>query len=171
MVTRRTFIITGFAGSAALIVAYWMQGRLMPMSAHATHRQKADAAAVLGALVPAMLAGALPDDSQARHSAVDAALERVQQTIAGLPPASQHELAQLFALLAFAPTRVAFAGLAKSWNEADAAEIDDVLRNWRQSSLDLKRSAYDALHQLVLGAWYAGAESWQRIGYPGPPQP
>lgn len=170
MVTRRTFIITGVAGSAALIAAYWMQARLMPGSVEGETRQKADAAAVLGALVPAMLAGALPDDMEARRVAVDAAVERVQQTIQGLPPASQHELGQLFALLVFPPTRVAFAGLGKAWTEADKVEIEDVLLNWRQSSLDLKRSAYDALHQLILGAWYAGTDSWQRIGYPGPPQ-
>ena len=27
-----------------------------------------------------------------------------------------------------------------------------------------------AVHDLVLGAWYAQPESWEAIGYPGPPE-
>jgi hypothetical protein len=30
------------------------------------------------------------------------------------------------------------------------------------------RSAYQALHDLVLGAWYANPANWDAIGYPGP---
>jgi hypothetical protein len=27
---------------------------------------------------------------------------------------------------------------------------------------------YQAMHDLVLGSWYADASSWDAIGYPGP---
>jgi len=32
----------------------------------------------------------------------------------------------------------------------------------------LLRIAYHALHDLVLGAWYAQPSNWVAIGYPGP---
>jgi hypothetical protein len=30
------------------------------------------------------------------------------------------------------------------------------------------QTAYHALHDLVLGAWYADPSSWTAVGYPGP---
>lgn len=36
---------------------------------------------------------------------------------------------------------------------------------------DLLKSGYAALHDLILGTWYAQPESWAAIGYPGPPLP
>jgi hypothetical protein len=37
------------------------------------------------------------------------------------------------------------------------------------SGFALLRSAYDALHQIVLAAWYGNPRSWPAIGYGGPP--
>ena len=39
------------------------------------------------------------------------------------------------------------------------------LRRWQHSRLDLLKSGYQALHDLVLGAWYADPQSWAAIGY------
>ena len=47
--------------------------------------------------------------------------------------------------------------------------MDAFLRAWQSSGWALKRTAYDALHQLVIAAWYANPRSWPTIGYPGPP--
>ena len=49
------------------------------------------------------------------------------------------------------------------------ADIEKFLRNWQESGADLLKSGYQALHDLVLGAWYADPASWAAIGYPGPP--
>ena len=51
----------------------------------------------------------------------------------------------------------------------------EVIRNAMVAATDemvlaLKRSAYDALHQLILAAWYGNGRSWAGIGYPGPPK-
>ena len=43
------------------------------------------------------------------------------------------------------------------------------LERWQHSSIALLRSDYQALHQLIMAAWYGNAQSWRRIGYPGPP--
>ncbi|HZQ62515.1 MAG TPA: hypothetical protein VFC24_14260 [Casimicrobiaceae bacterium] len=169
MITRRSFLITGLAGSAALVTAYWLRD-FTGRSEGRELRARIDAAAVLSAIAPVMLADALPEHADARSAAVTATVARVQGTIARLSPRARHELAQLFALLAWPPSRLALAGLAQDWTHADAGAIEAMLEAWRTSALDLKRSAYAALHQLVLGAWYADAASWARIGYPGPPQ-
>jgi hypothetical protein len=34
----------------------------------------------------------------------------------------------------------------------------------------LLQQGYQALHDLVLAAWYARPDSWPAIGYPGPPE-
>jgi len=49
------------------------------------------------------------------------------------------------------------------------ADIEKFLRNWQESRVDLLKSGYQALHDLVFGAWYADPASWAAIGYAGPP--
>jgi hypothetical protein len=51
-----------------------------------------------------------------------------------------------------------------------AREVAAFLQGWRTSRLGLLRSAYAALHDLVLGAWYGTPDTWEAIGYPGPPE-
>ena len=42
----------------------------------------------------------------------------------------------------------------------------DLRRDYSED--ELLRSAYAALHDLVLGAWYGNPDNWPGIGYPGP---
>ena len=83
--------------------------------------------------------------------------------------ATRDELAELFSLLAFAPTRCLVAGIWSPWSEASTGAIEGFLARWRDSRFALLRSAYGALHQLVLAAWYAQGGAWPAIGYAGPP--
>jgi hypothetical protein len=162
---RRSFLIAGIAGSALLAVAgWWTLSRKLAPAALAPETD-----AIVRAIVPAMLAGALPADAQARSTAIDETVVNVARAIEGLPPASRDELARLFALLALTPGRRAFAGVASPWNEASEDEVLAFLDGWRDSGWALKRSAYDALHQLVIAAWYGNERAWAAIGYPGPP--
>lgn len=163
---RRTFLAAGVAGSALLAVAGWwrLSRHTRPLTLNA------DADAIVRAIVPAMLAGALPVESNARARAIDETVTNIARAIAGLPGASRAELAQLFSLLTLAPARRAFAGVASAWNEADVAEVGAFLDRWRDSGWALKRSAYTALHQLILAAWYGNPRAWTTIGYPGPPK-
>lgn len=163
---RRTFLVTGALGAAALAAGGWLRQR----ATHAPAGGAVDAGArtILAALVPAFLDGALPLDAQ-RADAVRETLDAIERAIAGLPPAAQAELAQLFGLLAFAPARIAMTGLWSDWRNATTADVQSVLARWQTSRTALLRSAYDALHQLVLAAWYANPRTWPAIGYPGPP--
>ena len=125
---------------------------------------------VIAAIVPAILAGALPASGEARSKAIKQTVEGVGIAIAGLSAASQKELEELFTLLGIAPARMLLAGVWPRWEEASPAQIAEFLQGWRKSRLELLRSAYAALHDLVLGAWYGNPDTWAAIDYPGPPE-
>ena len=170
MISRRTFITTGALGAAALATAYWLRGPHAPAGDAALRVLDADAQAIMGAVVPVLLAGALPVAAAARTQAVAATVRGIDTAITGLSPSAQDELRQLFALLALPPARLAIARVSEPWNRASEAEVRACLDRFRGSSLLLLRSAYAALHQLTFAAWYGNPASWTRIGYPGPPE-
>ena len=127
-----------------------------------------EARAALHAIVPALLAGALPDDPGQRARAIAAATEGVHQTILGLPLATQREIQDLFGLLALAPARRLLTGIPHGWAAANVADVAAFLQDWRLHRVALLRTAYAALHDLVLGGWYSDPAHWDAIGYPGP---
>jgi len=122
----------------------------------------------LHAIVPAVLAGVLPDEPAARARAIASTTERLNQTIHGLPLATQQEVQDLFGLLALGPARRLLTGIPHGWLEAKDDEVSAWLQDWRTHRLALFRTAYQALHDLVLGSWYSDAANWAAIGYPGP---
>lgn len=172
MFTRRQFIKAGLIGGAALTAAglFYSRGLKEAPSTAVSRGLTLSERTIVAALVPAILAGVLPEVGEARSQAIARTVDGVGVAIAGLSASAQKELAELFTLLGFAPARVLLAGLWPSW---EAASVDDVaafLQGWRASRLGLLRSAYAALHDLVLGAWYGTPETWEAIGYPGPPE-
>ena len=168
--SRRTLLKAGLAGGAALLLARWLYTTTSTPSP-AVESQPAlepDARTIIAAIIPVLLDGALPsgaDEKPARAQALAAA----ELAIAGLPPATRKELDQLFSLLAFAPTRCLVAGIWSPWPQATPESISRFLSRWRDSRFVLLRSAYDALHQIVLAAWYGNPRAWPAIGYAGPP--
>lgn len=159
MTTRRQFLQTGLAGSLLLTVA----------GCGAPGDRPSGRSRVISALVPVILDSALPKEAAARSKAIAATVDGVEKAIAGLALATQKEIGQLFDLLAFAPTRILVAGIWPAWDVALPDEIAAFLESWRHSRLDLLRTGYAGLHDLILGAWYAQPDSWAAIGYPGPP--
>jgi len=173
MLTRRTFLFAGIAGASALAAAGWLRGRDGPsplLAGTSTPTLVPDAVTVLTAVTPVLLHGALPHDPAAASAAVRDTVGNVGLAIAGLAPAAQQELGQLFALLGFAPARIALARVRSPWPEARDHDIAAFLERWRTSGFLLFQSAYAALHQLVFAAWYGNPDSWPAIGYPGPPR-
>ncbi len=168
LMRRRTFLAVGISGAVTLAAAGWwaaLRKRPEPLLA-----LDEDARSIVAAIIPAMLEGALPGAARERDAATAETVGNVDRAIQGLPPSARIELGHLFALLALPPARRAFAGVASPWPEASVAEVAAFLDRWRDSGWALKRSAYDALHQLILAAWYGDERSWRAIGYPGPPQ-
>lgn len=159
MTTRRQFLQTGLAGSL-----------LLNISACSRPSQNGGRHAVLKALIPVILAGALPPASSNLDALVVSTIAGVDKAIAGLSLATQKEIGELFDLLAFAPTRMLAAGIWSPWDEARPEAISKFLESWRHSRFDLLKSGYAALHDLIFGAWYARPDTWAAIGYPGPPK-
>jgi hypothetical protein len=58
--------------------------------------------------------------------------------------------------------------VSHDWAQATADEVAAFLQDWRTHRLGLLRTAYGALHDLVLGSWYSDPANWAAIGYPGP---
>jgi len=158
MISRRTFLKTGLAGSLLLGLGGYA---LAPRS----DRQK-----VLAAIANAVLQGALPSEAAARQQGIARTVRNVEATIAGLPLATQAELDQLFGLLTSGAGRIVLAGIWSPWEKASIESISAFLESWRHSRFNLLRSAYAGLHDLTLGAWYAEPDTWAAIGYPGPPK-
>jgi len=127
-----------------------------------------EARSALHAVVPAILAGVLPTEPGQRAQAIQTMTARVNQTILGLPLAAQQEVQDLFGLLALGPARRLLTGIPHGWPEATGAEVGAWLQDWRTHRIALLRTAYQALHDLVLGSWYSDAANWAAIGYPGP---
>jgi hypothetical protein len=165
--TRRSFLKAGVLGALVLAAGGGIYRTTHPPRAQ---RFVLDGAArtVLDAVVPAVLAGSLPADPAARAQAVHATTERVHQTILGLPLATQKEVQDLFGLLALAPARRLLAGVKHDWASASVEEVSNFLQDWRVHRVALLRTAYQALHDLVLGSWYSDPAHWAAIGYPGP---
>jgi hypothetical protein len=168
LLTRRQFIKVGLAGAAVLVAARFLD---RPFAAPAPSGHFLDAATTrtVAALVPAVLAGSLPAEEPERGAAVREIVASFDRAVSGLAPAVQAEIAQLFSVLHFAPTRIAFAGL---WSPAADSTADDLkafLARWRTSRFDLQRVSYQALTQLIQASWYDNPKSWAAIGYPGPP--
>jgi hypothetical protein len=164
---RRSFLKAGALG--ALVLA---AGGGIYRAVHTPRPQRfvldGEARAALGAIVPAMLAGALPSEQNERKAAIANTVEGVHTAISNLPLSVQKEVQDLFGLLALAPARRLLTGVSGGWANAKEAEVTAFLQDWRLHRFALLRTAYSALHDLSLGAWYAQPANWVAIGYPGP---
>lgn len=172
MPTRRQFIKTGLVGGALLAAAYALRqplDRFGKQTLVESFPLPEALREVIGAVAPVMLADMMPAAGEARAVALRRATEAVATAVASLSASAQREVAELFALLTLPPARIALAGVRAPWAEADASAVRAFLDRWRHSSLDLLKTGYLALHDLVLGAWYADSATWPAIGYPGPP--
>jgi hypothetical protein len=174
LLTRRELIVTGSAGAALLALAGCANPKAPP-NARFTDRNypyaflSAADRELVAAVAAVMLAGALPAGAGAEHAALIDVNRGVDTAVASLPPSMREEVRQLFGLLSFPPVRGLAAGIWNSWSDASPAAVAAFLQRWRFSGAALFRSGYQALHQLVMAAWYGQTQSWRRIGYPGPP--
>ena len=166
---RRTFLAVGVAGAGALAIAGWLRRSPAPGANSVELNISIDGQDILHAIVPVMLAGALPQAPAAHAAAIAHTLVAVDTAVGGLPAAAPAELAQLFNLLSLPPVRLAVARIDAPWAQASPDQVRACLDRFRGSSVQLLRAAYDALHQLTFAAWYGNPQAWVAIGYPGPP--
>lgn len=163
---RRSWLKLGFA-SAALLAAGGGVLALLEPGLHES-RLSPGARVVFTAVGRAMLDGSLPAAEPARQVALDAMLVRIDALVSGLPPHAQAELSQLLALLATGAGRRGLAGLGEDWTSAPVPALQAAFQSMRVSSLDLRRQAYQALHDIAGSAYFSDASTWSLLGYPGP---
>ncbi len=165
---RRTFLKVGALAALTLAAGGGIYRYTHPPGSPQRFVLDGEAKAALDAIIPAMLEGALPADAGARAAAVSATTGRVHQAILGLPLNTQKEVQDLFGLLALAPARRVLTGVSGGWSHATDAQVGAFLQEWRFHRLAMLQTAYHALHDLIIGSWYADPSSWAAIGYPGP---
>jgi hypothetical protein len=163
---RRTLLNLGVGSAAVLLIAGGGLALLRPGLRDG--RLAPPGREVLLAVARAVLDGVLPSDGHARNAALTAHLQRLDDTVAAFPPATQSELSQLLSLLASTAGRLGFARLRPAWPDADVAELQQALQGMRTASLGLPQQAYHALRDLTNAAYFADAATWPLLGYPGP---
>lgn len=163
---RRTLLRLGL-GSAALIAVVGGGVALMQPALH-NGQLTASGQSVFSAVARAVLDGSLPKDAALQQASLTAHLSRLDTAIGAFPAATQAELKQLLSLLASAPGRIGLMGLSAHWDVATVPQIQAALQGLRTSSLALRQQTYHALRDLTNAAFYADAEAWKLMGYPGP---
>jgi ribosomal protein L29 len=154
---------TGLALAMAASTIAWVRS-----PAGSDRTLDAPARAVFAALADVMLDGSLPTDAEARRSAIDRHLQRVEQTVAGLPPHVRAELARLLTLLDSRVGRWVLMGMGTGWTAMQPDELAAALENMRRSSLRLRQQVYQALRELTMASYFTEPDTWRRLGYPGP---
>lgn len=166
-VSRRSFLKIGVAGACTLAAGGAVYRLAYPPLA-SRFSLDGKALAVLHAVIPVVLGPVLPAAPEARANALSAASGRVRDAVLGLPLATQKEVQDLFGLLALGPARRLLTGVRGDWEQADPVQVAAFLQSWRTHRLQTLQVGYHALHDLIIGAWYADPSSWEAIGYPGP---
>lgn len=160
---RRQFILSGIAlgtaSSLGLGMLSW-QHSLQP------HNDSFDL--VLSALLPALLYGALPQDATLAAAELDRTKTAVADFMPFLPRRQQHELNQLFNLLAGRVTQLALTGHFTALAQLSIRQRLQLLNQWRDSYLGLLQQAYHGLRELLFGAYYGQSEHWQALAYAAP---
>jgi hypothetical protein len=163
---RRTLLTLGAISAAALALGGGTLALLQPGLRDGT--LSASGRQVFLGVSRALLDGSLPAGAKALQRALEGLLGRIDGLVAALPPHAQAELSQLLALLASAGGRRALAGVGQPWESAQVAEIQQGLQSMRVSRITLRQQAYQALHDIVGGAYFSDLGTWSLLGYPGP---
>ena len=169
--SRRGLLKVGLLGGAFLATAgvtASLSGCSASVPATGYNVLRASDLPSLRAIIPVLLEGAVRPE--ALQAAVDATLLGVDNNLQHLSPELLKLTQQLFDVLAMAVTRGPLTGVWGSWENASQADIQQFIKRWEHSSLDLLRMGHASLLQLILMAWYARPQSWAHCGYPGPPQ-
>jgi len=163
---RRTLLKLGLVSGTVLALA---GGAAMLVQPGLVQRRLTDAGRALFIGVGrAILQGTLPPEPAEQRQALEGMADRVDILAQNLPPHVVDELSQLVGLLGSSAGRVALAGLSTVWLEATPEQVMAALNDMRYSRLTLRQQAYQALHEIVGGAYFSEETTWAVVGYPGP---
>jgi hypothetical protein len=93
----------------------------------------------------------------------------VDQILAAAGADVQGEVKQLLGLFESALFGFLFGARTAPFTQLSGDAQDEVLREWQDSRVSVRRTGYLALRQLALSGYYTSPVVWPVIGYPGPP--
>jgi hypothetical protein len=163
---RRSLLKLGLVSGAVLVLAGGAIALMEPGLRDA--RLSPSGRVVFSAVGSALLEGSLPIAPEPRQAALAGLLDRIDGLVGALPPHAQDELSQLLAILASRSGRRLLAGIDEDWPLASTAAVQQGLQSMRLSSVALRQQAYQALHDIVGGAYFSDSTTWALLGYPGP---
>ena len=163
---RRSVLKLGMASAVVLSIAGGLAALLQP----GLQNGKLTLAGreLFASVGRAILQGTLPADPKDAAQAVTGLVDRIDALTLALPPHVQAELSQLVGLLCTAAGRRGLAGLDTDWSLASATQVQAALESMRYSGLALRQQTYQALHEIVGGAYFSDNSTWSAVGYPGP---
>lgn len=100
---------------------------------------------------------------------VVAVVHDIDQTLALAAPEARADLVKVLGLFENALPGLLLDGRARPFTQLEPAKQDRVLDAWRDSSLVVRRGAYQAIRKLCVAAYYRDPSTWKAIRYPGPP--
>jgi len=161
---RRTFLKRGLMGGAVLVLG--MGGlAVLPTKDVATPKR---ALAVLEPrsfqVLVAFAKRVVPETADA----VDV-VHRVDDALRLAPLEAQRDFNKLLGLFENALPGLLLDGRALPFTRLSPESQDAVLRHWRDSRLELRRSGYQALRRACLAMAYQDEALWPAIGYAPPP--
>ena len=167
-ITRRTILRYGLGGAlvlAAGAAGIALQDTLLrqPMAKLQVLDQRTFSILVAVADRIAPAGGGFPSAEELQVA------EKIDGLLARMDPAVGGEIKQVLLLLENALAGLVFDGRTKPFTRMMPEAQDDALRSWQNSRLDVRRTAYTALHGLCAAAYYASPEIYPLVGYPGPP--
>lgn len=163
MIRRREFFKIGLAGSLILGGAYSITKSLdFKKDPNFKFFDQSDIQ-TLKTFIPVIL-----DGNDLSSKEVQIVLENMEKAILGLSIPVQKEVSELLLLFKWRLLRWS-SGRNSPWHLASFEEIDELLVSWSAHHLELYRSAYSALCELVNASYYSIDSSWEKIGYPGVP--
>jgi hypothetical protein len=85
-----------------------------------------------------------------------------------LEDVTRSDVKQLLMLFENALPNFLFGGRTVPFTQLDPNDQEQVLAEWRDSSLMLRRTGYHALRGLAMAAYYGNRATWSAVNYPGP---
>ena len=125
---------------------------------------------ILTRLIEGILGQVAISNSLYKNEICSKTMSNLDLAVQKFPPHSQNDLKMLVKLLSYRPTCFALTGYWRNWVEIKKEEVDSILNSWSESSLAIRRTAYEGLRDLIFASWYGDTASWSSIHYPGVPQ-
>jgi hypothetical protein len=160
---RRTFLTGAFAGTAALALGVNLYLPNITTSPDDIHHR-----VLFSVLIPAFLDGALPEVPSHREIAMNRTLDAISQSITHLAPDQQQELMELLELLEGRLGLLLLSGSMTPLLMRDPQQLVEMLEFWRYNYLDMLKTAYGGLRELIMASYYACPEHWGNLRYEKP---